>query len=216
MGRLAADLRSGSDMDSARQNLPLPEVRQGPPEHPDPFATAERGDGDMTAARPPNTQREWKHGHSRIMDRPSRTYRIWAGMLTRMRNPNHKPGAPYREKNLDYDPRWNDFRIFLSDMGECPDGMSIDRIDNAKGYWPSNCRWATRPMQQRNTSRNIWVVLSGERMVIKDALRQLGYTYQAYHYLRHTHGFSAQQTIDRFTKRQKTLGANISGPVING
>jgi len=156
------------------------------------------------------------HGHSRIMDRPSRTYRIWAGMLTRMRNPNHKAGARYRKKNLDYDPRWKDFATFLSDMGECPDGLTIDRIDNDKGYWPDNCRWATQAAQHRNTCRNIWVVLSDERMVIKDALRQLGYSYQAYDYLKKTHGFGPQQTIDRFVTRRKAFGARIPGPAING
>lgn len=155
-----------------------------------------------------------RHGHSPVTGQ-SRTYRIWGGMLTRMRNPNHKSGARYQQKHLDYDPRWDDFVTFLSDMGECPDGLSIDRIDNEKGYWPENCRWATRPMQSRNTSRNVWVVLSGESMVIKDALGRLGYSQQAYHYLKHTHGFCPQQTIDRFAKRPKLLGANIPGAVIN-
>jgi hypothetical protein len=59
MGRLAADLRSGSDMDRALQNMALPEMRQEPAEHPDPFGTTERGAEEVTAARPPNTQREW-------------------------------------------------------------------------------------------------------------------------------------------------------------
>jgi hypothetical protein len=55
MGRLAADLRSGSDMDRALQNMALPEMRQEPAEHPDPFGTTERGAEEVTAARPPNT-----------------------------------------------------------------------------------------------------------------------------------------------------------------
>ena len=150
-----------------------------------------------------------RHGHSPLSG-PSRTYRIWAGMLTRVRNPNHKGSVPYHKRHLDYDPRWDDFANFLSDMGKCPEGLSLDRIDNDKGYWPENCRWATRAMQSRNTSRNVWVILLGERLVIKDALRRLGYSEEAYHYLKKTHGFGAQQTVDRFAMKPK---ARVDGAV---
>tara|TARA_R110002096_G_scaffold130706_2_gene280032 strand:+ start:295 stop:678 length:384 start_codon:yes stop_codon:yes gene_type:complete len=45
----------------------------------------------------------------------------------------------------------NSFDTFLKDMGEKPDGMTLDRIDGTKGYNPSNCRWASRTTQSRNT-----------------------------------------------------------------
>jgi hypothetical protein len=52
-------------------------------------------------------------------------------------------------------PRWrNSFAAFLQDMGPCPPGMSIYRIDNNRNYTPKNCRWAT-PIQQSHNSRRV-------------------------------------------------------------
>lgn len=50
---------------------------------------------------------------------------------------------------------WSDFNQFLSDMGEIPDGMTLDRIDNSIGYCKSNCRWATSLQQANNKTSNV-------------------------------------------------------------
>jgi hypothetical protein len=48
------------------------------------------------------------------------------------------------------DPRWFKFENFLADMGEPPPGLSLDRIDNERGYRKDNCHWVTRSEQMRN------------------------------------------------------------------
>ena len=53
-------------------------------------------------------------------------------------------------QHLDMDPRWQDFDNFVDDMGERPPGMTIERRNNALGYWPKNCYWATPGAQAQN------------------------------------------------------------------
>lgn len=79
------------------------------------------------------------------------TYKKWQGMHKRVRHPEHTGNACY--VNATVCKRWKTFVSFLADMGECPNGYSLDRKNNAKGYAPSNCRWVPLAEQGRNTSR---------------------------------------------------------------
>lgn len=91
------------------------------------------------------------HGHRS----PSRTptYVTWAGMIQRTSNPHHSRYSTYGGRGIQVCDRWRSFPNFLADMGERPEGLTLDRIDNSKGYEPGNCRWATLSEQERNKQR---------------------------------------------------------------
>ena len=68
----------------------------------------------------------------------------------------------YSDRGITYDPSWESYDGFLADMGERPDGKTIDRINNDKGYYKENCRWATKEEQDNNKSTSVLLTLNGE------------------------------------------------------
>jgi hypothetical protein len=90
-----------------------------------------------------------KHGHRKLR---TPTYRSWQAMKERCFNEKSIGYKRYGGKGITVCERWkNSFENFLADMGERPEGKTIDRIDHTGNYEPSNCKWSTRKEQARNT-----------------------------------------------------------------
>jgi hypothetical protein len=76
---------------------------------------------------------------------------------------------------IDIENRWvESFENFLADMGERPKGKTLDRIDNTKGYFKDNCRWATQSEQNRNKSTNVILTYQGKTMCAIDWAKEIG------------------------------------------
>lgn len=79
-------------------------------------------------------------------------YGAWVGMIGRCHNPKHSSYFQYGAKGIVVVERWRKFENFLTDMGDRPNGCSLDRIDPFGPYAPWNCRWATAKEQRQNLS----------------------------------------------------------------
>lgn len=86
----------------------------------------------------------------------SKTYSVRVQMIERCHRPTHKWYRNYGAKGITVCKRWlESFENFLEDMGEAPEGHSIERLDNYKGYYKENCVWATRSQQNSNKRNSI-------------------------------------------------------------
>lgn len=98
-----------------------------------------------------------------------REYRQWKAMKSRCYSPSNKD-LSYQQNNIQVCERWkNSYENFYEDMGDCPKGYSLDRIDNNNDYTPENCRWASQKEQCSNRgSFNLLYTFKGETKILKD------------------------------------------------
>jgi hypothetical protein len=85
------------------------------------------------------------HGESR-----TQVYRAWLDMMRRCYRPSCKAFRHYGGRGIAVEDSWHNFYNFLRDMGDPPEGLSLERRENNAGYSKGNCVWATRAAQRSN------------------------------------------------------------------
>jgi len=130
---------------------------------------------------------KFKHGYG---SSANPTYMSWQAMKARCSNTNTSYYKDYGGRGIAVCAEWsNDFGQFLKDMGERPEGRTLDRIDNDKGYEPGNCRWATN-LEQAHNKRDV----SFCRKVNVDGMEFVSLTAAASHF-----GISRNTVSNRIT-----------------
>lgn len=111
----------------------------------------------------------------RIMIGDPRTRKAWASAIRRCTDHAHQSFPFYGGRGITVVARWRDsFETFLADMGRCPPGHSLDRLDSNGDYGPANCRWATKIEQMNNTRANRLLVFRGETKTVAEWAHALG------------------------------------------
>jgi hypothetical protein len=122
----------------------------------------------------------FKHGGNRDK---TPEYASWCAMKNRCNNPKSTHYERYGGRGISYDPLWNDFTVFIADMGKKPNSkMELERIDNNKNYCKENCRWATHKEQTRNRGGKRATRLytfEGKTMCIADWAKEVGISPQS-------------------------------------
>lgn len=96
------------------------------------------------------------HGMSK-----TKIYGLWRGMRSRCEDVNHHAYNDYGARGITVCEEWKVFDCFYKDMGDKPEGMSLDRIENDKGYCKENCKWSTAKDQRRNCRRMTFLEIDG-------------------------------------------------------
>ena len=137
-------------------------------------------------------EKNWKHG---LSNHPMK--QTYYAMLARCYNTTSTEYHNYGARGIFVCDRWrNSFPDFFNDMGERPNGCTIDRIDNNGPYSPENCRWATWRQQRTNTRINHILEYDGKAQTIIEWADEIGISPNTIHSRLHR-GWSVHDTITR-------------------
>jgi hypothetical protein len=146
----------------------------------------------------------WKSTQFKTVHNLSNTqvYHSWAGMKKRCSSPIDYP--TYTENNIKVCDEWlNSFEAFFKDMGHPPTKKhTLDRIENLKGYYKENCRWATTKEQNRNYSQNKILEANGQKMSVTEWAEKLNVS-RFLIYNRLVNGWSVEKAL--FTPKMFTI-----------
>ena len=138
--------------------------------------------------------------------------RIWLGIINRCYNESSKDFANYGGRGVRMCDEWRDsFTAFAADVGEPPEGHSLDRVDNHNSYLPGNCRWATSIEQNNNTRHNRRLIFQGRSRTIAQWARELGFRPGAI-WARLNKGWTVEEAL---THPFRTKGKHVTNLHVN-
>lgn len=119
------------------------------------------------------SERLIKHG---LRNKNKRLYAAWKAIISRCTYPGDTDYKYYGAVGIDYADEWNEFPAFYewAMSHGYRDDLTIDRIDNSRGYYPDNCRWENNKVQAVNHSNSILVTIDGTTMCLADWARAAG------------------------------------------
>lgn len=143
-------------------------------------------------------QKHGGHGHP--------NYNSWRGMIDRCDNPLSKDFCNYGLRGIDICDTWRrDFWSFVSDMGERPMGLTIERINNNGNYEPGNCRWATRGDQASNRRSSRIITAMGETLSLTQWASKCGVWESGLRYRLDVLGQSPEEAVRSAIQMKATL-----------
>jgi hypothetical protein len=133
----------------------------------------------------------------------TKTYHTWAGIIQRCNNPRDKSFKDYGGRGIKVCKRWLKFENFYADVGDVPDGMTIERINNNGDYEPENWRWATMLEQGSNKRNNVWIEYGGEIKTIAQWARSCGIRRDIIRHRIYNYGWSIEKALNTPVKKYK-------------
>lgn len=125
----------------------------------------------------------------------TREYNIWCHVRARCLRPTNKAYKRYGGRGIKVCDRWLDFANFRADMGPCPPGHSIERLDCNGNYEPSNCKWIPRKDQPLNRRNRVFVYYQGQRRLLTDLAREHGMRIDTVHSRVVSYGWSVEKAL---------------------
>lgn len=127
-------------------------------------------------------------------------YNVWASMIERCGNKNNPDYKNYGGRGIKVCKEWLSYDVFIKDMGERPNGMTLDRIDNEGDYKPNNCRWASWFTQGNNKRGNRYIEHNGRMYTVSELALMLNVESELLYSRVLKYGWSVEDAISKPVK----------------
>lgn len=135
----------------------------------------------------------------------TRLYKIWSSMHSRCECKTHRSYNRYKDRPIceEWHSQSGKIQTGLFNfvnwaiMNGYQENLSLDRIDNRKGYSPENCRWVTIKEQARNTTKNVWIEYNGQKKILCDWCEELGIPQVRIQHTVKRHNLTYAEAFDR-------------------